>query len=102
MKTSTLLALHSANWTRDEHAPQGCSKLSMGATDRSLERLIAGALLATGHRVLRGIAVTVRDRLVILRGHVPSYYLKQLAQSVVLAVPGTVELRNELLVTDRH
>lgn len=100
MKTPTALALLLVDWNRDERAPQGRTETPAGATDRSLELHIVGALLATGHRVLRGITVSVRDRSVILRGRVPSYYLKQLAQSVVLAAPGAAGLRNELAVAD--
>jgi osmotically-inducible protein OsmY len=44
------------------------------------------------------IEVTVCDRRVLLRGQVPSYFLKQIAQAVALAVPGVRELRNDLEV----
>jgi osmotically-inducible protein OsmY len=59
---------------------------------------VARALCATGYGSLRGIAVTVRDRVVILEGRVPSYYLKQVAQAAARAVPGGYQIRNDLEV----
>jgi osmotically-inducible protein OsmY len=70
---------------------------------QSLESLrlaegVERALRATGHMPLRGIEVTVQAQLVILTGRVPSYYLKQAAQTTVLAVPGAQQVRNDLEV----
>jgi osmotically-inducible protein OsmY len=45
---------------------------------------------------LRTVEVCARDGHVVLRGRVPSYYLKQVAQEVALAMPGVLQLRNEL------
>jgi osmotically-inducible protein OsmY len=47
---------------------------------------------------VHAIEVSVMGRLVILRGRVPSYYMKQLAQAAVLDVPGVHELRNDVQV----
>ena len=58
--------------------------------------LVERTLRATGYGPLRGIAVTVHARLVILSGRVPSYYLKQVAQTTALAIPGTRHLRNDV------
>ena len=55
-----------------------------------------GALRATGYGPLRCIEVTVHERLVILAGRAPSYYLKQVAQATALAVPGAHQIRNDL------
>ena len=41
-------------------------------------------LCSTGHHLLRWIEPEVCDGAVVLRGRVPTYYLKQLAQSVLL------------------
>jgi osmotically-inducible protein OsmY len=38
------------------------------------------------------------DGRVILQGRVPSYYLKQMAQSVTLAVVGVKSLENQIAV----
>jgi osmotically-inducible protein OsmY len=63
-----------------------------------LAERVERALRATGYGPLRGIEVTVRARLVILGGRVPSYHLKQVAQTAALAVPGAHQVRNELAV----
>jgi hypothetical protein len=44
----------------------------------------------------------IRQQLVVLRGAVPSYYLKQVAQETALHVPGIRRLRNELKVDAPH
>lgn len=57
------------------------------------------ALHATGYHSLRGIDMTLHDEVVILRGCVPNYYMKQLAQAIALVVPGGLNVRNELTVS---
>jgi osmotically-inducible protein OsmY len=66
--------------------------------DLRLSERVGRALRATGYGPLRGVEVTVRARLVILGGRVPSFYLKQVAQTTALAVPGAQQVRNELAV----
>jgi osmotically-inducible protein OsmY len=61
-----------------------------------LAERVRQALEATGYGPLRRLTVTVLARRVVLAGHVPSYYLKQVAQTAVLAVPGTHQVRNDL------
>jgi osmotically-inducible protein OsmY len=61
-----------------------------------LAERVERALCATGYGPLRGIEVTVQARLVILGGRVPSYHLKQVAQTTALAVPGADRVRNDL------
>jgi len=61
-----------------------------------LAERIECALRATGYGSLRGVTVSVSARVVILLGQVPSYYLKQLAQATVLAVPGAYQIHNGL------
>jgi osmotically-inducible protein OsmY len=63
-----------------------------------LAERVSRALGATGYPPLRAVEVVVCDRLVTLRGRVPSYYLKQIAQVTVLAVVGVGELCNRLEV----
>jgi len=64
---------------------------------RVAERVERG-LRATGQMALRVVQVSVCRRVVILRGQVPSYYLKQAAQAAALGVLGIEELRNDLEV----
>jgi osmotically-inducible protein OsmY len=66
--------------------------------DLRLAERVARALRATGYGPLRDLEVTVQARLVILGGRVPSYYLKQVAQTTALAVPGAHQVRNDLAV----
>jgi hypothetical protein len=47
---------------------------------------------------LRGISVEESESRIILRGSVPSYYLKQLAQETVMPVLSGRELSNRLTV----
>ena len=73
--------------------------LQQSQEDVCLAERVERALRATGYGPLRGIEVTVHARLIILDGRVPSYYLKQVAQTTALAVPGTRQLRNDLDVS---
>ena len=70
--------------------------LRQSQEDLCLAERVERALRATGYGPLRGIEVTVRARLVILGGRVTSYYLKQVAQTTALAVPGARQVRNDL------
>jgi osmotically-inducible protein OsmY len=56
------------------------------------------ALGATGYPPLRKVEVLVQGRRVILRGSVPSYFMKQVAQAAALDVPGIGEVVNEVEV----
>lgn len=56
------------------------------------------ALRKTGHGWLRRIVVLAEAEFIVIRGKVPSFYLKQMAQVTVMAVPGVELVRNELEV----
>jgi osmotically-inducible protein OsmY len=72
--------------------------LTQSREDLHLAERVGHALHATGYGALRGITVNVQARIVLLRGRVPSYYLKQIAQTIALAVPGIHRIRNDLEV----
>jgi osmotically-inducible protein OsmY len=72
--------------------------LGKALEDLCVAERVAHALGATGYAPLRGIEVTVHERLVILGGRVPSCHLKQIAQTIALAVPGVHQVRNDLEV----
>ena len=59
---------------------------------------IVRALHAAGYSDLRGIAITVSDRAVVLSGRVRSFHMKQMAQVVARPMTGLLALRNELEV----
>ncbi len=67
-------------------------------TDFFLPGDVARALRSTGYQCLRGIEVIVDYGVAILRGHVSSFHMKQVAQTVARVVPGVREVRNELNV----
>ena len=54
------------------------------------------ALGATGHAPLRNLHLCQQGSTVILHGHVPSYYLKQLAQATAMTIPGVSRVHNQL------
>ena len=56
------------------------------------------ALRSTGYRGLRSIEISVYYQVVFLRGQVPSFHMKQVAQTVARSVSGVREVRNELNV----
>jgi osmotically-inducible protein OsmY len=47
---------------------------------------------------LQRLEISMRDRIVVLTGSVRSFYLKQVAQTAVLRVPGVGRIRNDLQV----
>jgi hypothetical protein len=81
---------------------EGASALPPGLEELHLAEAVGRALRATGYPPLWQVEVSVSGHQVSLRGHVPSYYLKQIAQTVVLALPEVLDLRNDLEVTRPH
>ena len=62
---------------------------NMAANDR---------LQGSPYRAVRGVLCTYDDGILLLRGQVPSYYHKQLAQEAVAVLDGVTELVNEIKV----
>jgi hypothetical protein len=63
------------------------------------ENVVATAnrlLRCSGYRELRDVDCEYRDGGVVLRGQVSTYYLKQLAQAVLLSSPAVVRVNNLL------
>jgi osmotically-inducible protein OsmY len=50
------------------------------------------------YRALRAISCEYDQGVLLLRGHVPSFYQKQLAQEAVAAVSGVIEVVNRIEV----
>jgi osmotically-inducible protein OsmY len=71
---------------------------SQSLEDLHVAEGVGRALCATGYPALRTIEVSVCSGQAVLRGRIRSYYMKQVAQAVALAVPGVVGLCNELEV----
>ncbi|HYH64843.1 MAG TPA: hypothetical protein VD866_09140 [Urbifossiella sp.] len=73
----------------------------MTDTPIDLEPTAAAARLAlaqTGHTWLQRVVVVIDGDRLVLRGDVPSFYLKQVAQVTVMALPDAPGLRNEIRV----
>jgi len=68
------------------------------AADSDLAWRVAKALQATGYLPLRNLHVVAADGIAILRGVVPTYYMKQIAQAAVSGVRGVSDVHNELEV----
>ncbi len=78
--------------------PASALRLAQDLVDLCLAERVAQALRASGYPPLHAIEVSVRDQVVILQGCVPSYYLKQLAQTVAMETAGVRNLRNDVQV----
>jgi hypothetical protein len=72
------------------HHDRGSMEASM------LAERVKHALRDAGYSDLDAVDVSIDGELVVLRGRVPSYYLKQIAQAVVIAVPGVAQCRNDV------
>lgn len=68
-------------------------------TENDVAAEAAAELQRSSHAALRQIACDVRDGVLTLSGQVPSYYEKQIAQSLVRIRLPNVEIRNELEVS---
>jgi len=66
--------------------------------DEGLRALVLAALRSIGYPPLRELECDVREGVVVLSGVVPTFYLKQMAQAIVLRVGRVAEIRNLVLV----
>ena len=55
-------------------------------------------LRCSAYRDIRGVTCEFHEGVLTLRGRVPSYYMKQIAQSLVLGMEGVEEINNRLEV----
>ena len=81
----------------DDHLTN-TSVVTQDLEDHRTAELLACALRATGHGSLSNVTVTVRTGIVFLEGRVSSFYMKQIAQEIVMRVERTQEVRNHLRV----
>ena len=59
-----------------------------------LGNVLKHAFSASGHLPLRQLGLDIRDGQVVVRGTVPTYYLKQLAQHIIREVAPDCEIMN--------
>lgn len=62
--------------------------------------VVMAALRSTGYRLLANLQCEVQDGIVKLSGSVPSFFLKQMAQSVVLRLDQVKRVENSLEVRE--
>ncbi len=65
-----------------------------GTADDALRGAVLRRLSASGYVSLRALRCEVAGAVVILRGALPSYYLKQMAQTLVLRLTGVRGVTN--------
>ena len=61
---------------------------------------VAESLKASGYRALSAVACHYHEGVVVLRGRVPSFYMKQVAQAQASKIPGVDVIANRLRVDD--
>src|SRR5262245_65590870 len=61
-----------------------------------LLELAEGCLRRNPYRTLKNVACDCRDGVLVLRGCLPSYYLKQVAQEVVARLEGVQAIDNQI------
>ncbi len=85
-----------------EPRPSSCraTEATLSSAERALLLAVQRELCRAAHPRLFRLDVRVDGSDVELRGRVPSYYLKQLAQASVLRLQGVVGVRNEIEVVD--
>lgn len=74
--------------------------LAATQTERSalLHDAVIAAFRSSGYRRLWNLECNVRDDLVILTGVLPSFYLKQVAQTIAMSVDQVRQVRNAVEV----
>ena len=74
-------------------------------TDRihpqSVERAARLRLAKTGYQTLRSVECSFRDGRIVLRGEVPLYYHKQLAQESMRNAPHVTQIVNHIEVVSQ-
>jgi len=73
--------------------------MTTGDEDDLIRLAIERQLRASGHSVLRSVLYLVKDGVVTLFGTVPSYHMKQVAQSVVMKLHRVLRVENHCEVT---
>ena len=68
----------------------------------SVSREVERALHSSSHCGLRSVRCTYVDGRVTLKGEVASYYLKQVAQTIVGRLANVLNVDNQLRVTGRN
>lgn len=65
---------------------------------QTIHTSIQEALSRSGYGELRGVDLDCEGNAVTISGRLPTFYLKQLVQSIALAAPGVEQVKNEVHV----
>jgi osmotically-inducible protein OsmY len=86
--------------TRNALGNHGCEQVRFAALREreEIEAIAETRLRRSGYPELRNVSCRFFEGVLTLRGGVPSWYLKQVAQSLVLPIEGVQELNNRLEV----
>jgi osmotically-inducible protein OsmY len=79
--------------------PLSGPECAIAAQDSRLAERITRALRQTGYTALGEIKVAIHRRDVRLSGQISTYYLKQIAQTTILGIPGVQHIDNDLEVS---
>lgn len=74
------------------------AKFTRFADAQAVQRAARQRLAKTGYPVLKNIECSVSDERIVLRGEVPSYYHKQLAQETVRKTSHEKQIVNHIEV----
>jgi hypothetical protein len=81
--------------------PQGGTEVAMDTPTQTIalmEHQAQALLLRTPYPALRSVSCECRGAELILRGRLPSFFLKQMAQSAVARLPGVDRVVNQIEV----
>lgn len=72
---------------------------SSSSLTESIVALAESRLLHSGYRVLQQVHCEYESGVLTLRGQVPSFYMKQMAQTLVKPLGGLAAIDNRIVVT---
>ena len=67
-------------------------------TSENVLELVKGRLAGCSYQAVRSVFCEFRQGLLILRGRLPSFYYKQIAQEAVAGLAGVAEVVNQIEV----
>jgi hypothetical protein len=83
--------------------PTGRESYGLAVTEEPIHDHEAENLLRQSpYSILRNVCCEKQDGRLVLRGRVPCYYLKQIAQTTIVGAAGQGEIVNEIEVTSRY
>lgn len=93
--------LMSSTWKRIQLSGTALPQMGLGQiAELTLVEAVQRALHATGYLALRTVTVSICSGSIRLDGRLPSYHLKQMAQSTAKHVPGVIRVMNDVEVVN--